>query len=301
MRVAIAGAGDLARYFCEEFLKAGHQVTILTRSEKEFFQKPDVNQVITDYTLGSVNKAIADCEALISAVLDYSMGYKDLHLTLLEACQKSPNCKRFIPSEFAGDIKHYPHEPPFYADSHEPVREALRNQQEVIWTLVCVGWFMDYVVPRKNRHLKDIGETFPIDLSTNRAVIPGTGREPVDITAVRDAARAVTALLDFPQWEPYTFVSGQKTCWLDVFEVMRTRYPGMKPSFKPLAQLLEERTSTDKDVAGLAEYQIFSTTGPASIDTKEVEAQKNKYFKGIRFRKLADLLEEYDQSPDAIL
>ncbi|KAK6369686.1 hypothetical protein LTS17_009592 [Exophiala oligosperma] len=301
MRVAIAGAGDLARYFCEEFLKAGHQVTILTRSEKEYLKRPNVNQVITDYTLDSVSKAIADCEALISAVLDYSMGYKDLHLTLLEACQKSPKCKRFIPSEFAGDIKHYPHEPPFYADSHEPVREALRNQQDVEWTLVCAGWFMDYVVPPKNRHLKEIGETFPIDLSTNRAVIPGTGKEPVDITAVRDVARAVTALLEAPRWEPYTFVSGQKTCWLDVFEVMRARHPDMKPTFKSLEQLVEERNSPDKNVSGLAEYQIFSCTGPASLEAKEADAQRTKYFKGIQIRTLVDFLEEYDQNPDAIL
>jgi Trk K+ transport system NAD-binding subunit len=69
MHIAVAGAGALARYIGDEFPKHGHEVVILTRSEKEFFRnRRHITQVVTDYTVPSLVTAIEDCEMLISVI-----------------------------------------------------------------------------------------------------------------------------------------------------------------------------------------------------------------------------------------
>lgn len=302
MRVAIAGSGDVARYFCEEFPKHGHEVVILTRSHKPHLDGPGVVQHVTDYSVQSLTARISDCEALISTILDYSMAYVDVHLALIEACKRSPKCKRFIPSEFGGNLEEYPDLPAFYYRTREPIRKVLRDQHELEWTLVSVGWFIDYVVPAKNRYLKDIGEAFPIDLSAGKIIIPGTGNEPVDITWARDAAKGMGALLNAPTWETYTYMSGQKTCWNDVAEIIKRRHPDFSLQHKSLAQLIETlRTSQDEDAQLIAEYQIFSASHASSFVPAKVKAQQETYFQGVHFRALREGLDEVDADSSTVV
>ncbi|KAJ6085074.1 hypothetical protein N7499_004703 [Penicillium canescens] len=77
MRIAIAGAGDLAKYLVEELLAASHEVVVPSRSSKPYR---------TDYSVPSLARSLEDCDALVSALLDYSLGSATTHLTLLEAC-----------------------------------------------------------------------------------------------------------------------------------------------------------------------------------------------------------------------
>ena len=139
----------LARYICEEFTSAGHELVILTRSHKPQLERPGVTQFITDYTLQSLATPLRDGEVLISTIGDVTPSYIDIHRTLIQACQQSLTCKRFIPSEFAGDIETYPDQPAFYSRTREPIRKLLREQTDLEWTLVSVGWLADYVVPAK--------------------------------------------------------------------------------------------------------------------------------------------------------
>lgn len=151
MRIAVAGSGAMARYISDEFPKYGHEVVILTRSWKEVFaSRSHIKQVVTDYSVASLTAAIGNCEVLISVILSYSADFIDVHRNLIQACLASPQCKRFIPSEYGGDLESYPDIPLFYYHTREPIRKALREQTELQWTLVSVGWLADYVVPSKN-------------------------------------------------------------------------------------------------------------------------------------------------------
>lgn len=145
MRVAVAGYGDLTHYICKEFLQAGHVLVILTRKHEPQLDKQGVVQAITDYTLSSLRAPLLNCEAPISTISDITPVYTHVHRTLILACQESPKCKRFIPAEFAANIEAYPDEPGFYYSPRESVREMLRNQMDVEWTLVCIGWLTDYL------------------------------------------------------------------------------------------------------------------------------------------------------------
>lgn len=53
-----------------------------------------------------------------------------------------------------------------------------------------------FIVPAKNRYIKDICESCPINLADNSMVIPRTGDEQVDFTCARDVAKALESLIN---------------------------------------------------------------------------------------------------------
>lgn len=211
MKIAIAGAGDLARYFVEEFIRDGYEVVVLSRSRKSWVERKDITFLMTNYSLQSLTKAIEDCDGLVSAILDYSLASATVHLTMLEACKQSPKCKRYIPSEYAGNTDEYPDQPTFYYANHEPVRRALRQQEEVMWTLYNLGWLTDYLIPSRLRYIKDIGEFHPVRLGDKALVIPGTGEEPIAFTPAQGGAKGISRLFKHDSWEEITYVCGQTT------------------------------------------------------------------------------------------
>jgi uncharacterized protein YbjT (DUF2867 family) len=301
MRLAIAGSGDLASYLVEEFTAKGHEVVVLSRSLKPRFNNlPKVTQVVTDYSVESIVNAIGDCEAMISTILDYSEGFIHVHLALIEACKQSRLCKRFIPSEFGGNIETHPKQPEFYFHTREPVRKVLREQTDLEWTLVSVGWLIDYVVPAKNRYLKDIGPAFPIDVSNQTMVIPGTGQELFNVTCARDVAKSLVALLESAKWDKFTYITGEKTCWAEIGRKFAEKYPALSVTRKDVA-VLEKEAMAGGDDALFAEYQLFSVTGAACFDDATVQDQRERFFQGIHFRKIQDLLEAVDQDGEVIV
>lgn len=305
MHVAIAGYGDLTRYICEEFVKAGHVVVILTRSHKPQLESMGVTQAVTDYTLSSLANSLAECDVLISTISDMSSAYTDVHKTLILACQESPRCKRFIPAEFAANIETYPDEPGFYYAPHEPIREILRSQKDVEWTLVCIGWLTDYFVPTKNRYIKDIGEYHPVNWADNKIVIPGTGNEPVDFTWARDVVRGLASLITAPSgsWPPYTFMSGQRSSWNETTKLVQQRYrPDMSIEHRSLHTVAEMiKTAKDEDTLVLADFYLLSISQACAIPSDKVNAHRQQYFPEVRFRSVQDGLSQFDAYPDSIL
>ncbi|RWA14351.1 hypothetical protein EKO27_g714 [Xylaria grammica] len=305
MRVAIAGYGDLARYICEEFVKAGHMLVILTRHYKPQLEDQRVTQAITDYTLSSLRAPLAGCEVLISTIYDISSAYTDVHRTLILACQESPKCKRFIPAEFAANIEAYPDEPGYYYATHEPIREMLRSQTDVEWTLVCIGWLTDYFVPAKNRHIRDIGVFHPVNWVGEKIAIPGTGNEPVDFTWARDVVKGLVSLVEAPpgSWEPYTFMSGERSCWNNTTKLIQQKYHPSFPiehlSLHTISEMI--KTAKDENTLILADFYLLSISQACAIPSDKVQAQREKYFPGVMFRTLQDGLSQFDQYPDSIL
>ncbi|KAF2430778.1 NAD(P)-binding protein [Tothia fuscella] len=305
MLVAIAGYGDLTRYICEEFAKAGHELLILTRTHKPQLQEQAVAQYVTDYTLSSLQAPLADREVLISTISDVSMAYTDIHRNLIMACQESPSCKRFIPAEFAANIEAFPDQPGFYYSPHEPIRKLLREQKDLEWTLVCVGWLADYLVPVKNRYIKDIGAFHPVNWGEHEFVIPGTGTEPVDFTWARDVARGLASLIEAPRgsWEPYTFMAGERKCWNAVVELVQQKFcPQVlirHISLHTTVQMV--KAAKDDNTLMLADYYLLSMSHACASPPDKVQAHKEKYFPAIHFRTLREGFLQHDEHPDSVL
>lgn len=124
---------------------------------------------------------------------------------MLEACTLSKTCKRFVPSECGGDIDKHPDKPRFYIPTHGAIRQSLKSQNIVEWTLVNNGWFMDYFVPSNKTYMKSLGNVWPLNMETWEAMIPGTGDEPIGFTAARDVAKACVKLITTDKWVCFTY------------------------------------------------------------------------------------------------
>ena len=301
MKIAIAGAGDLAKYLTEELLLAGHTVVVLSRSQPAWFTRLDITFRTVDYTsVPTLTAALSDCDALISAILDYTMRFATAHLALIEACQQSPHCKAFIPSEYAGNTDEYPDQPTFYYANHEPVRKVLREQHEIRWTLFNLGWLTDYIVPASQRYIKDVGDNHPVNLTAETIKIPGTGDEKVAFTAVRDAAKAIVLLFNFQDWEPITYVCGETTTWNTVAEKLKRRTPSLQITHRPkeiLDKQVADAVSDDQVIA--AQYEIWSISGAGFLPPEKLARQQEKYFKGLTFRTIDEFFADADKEAGA--
>lgn len=303
MRVAIAGSGAVTSYYAEELPATGIDVVILTRSIKPQFENlPGVHQFVTDYSVKSILEGIEGSSALVSAILDYTPAFIDVHRRLIEAARKSTSCTRFIPAEYGGNLEDFPDQPGFYSRLQGVIRAELAAQDELEWTLLSTGWFVDYVVPARNRRLQDAGDAIPVNIAGNSMVIPGNGKEPLDVTAVRDVARAVAKLLRAPAWERYTYISGEKTTWNDIAALVRSKYPDVKVTHRSLNQLVEDIVANPEgEERIIAEYRIFSASHAGSLPADKVVAHREKYFPGIKFRTAKDLMAEVENNPNVIV
>ncbi|EXF78814.1 hypothetical protein CFIO01_01653 [Colletotrichum fioriniae PJ7] len=306
MRVAIAGSGAVTRYFAEELPAMGIDLVILTRSLKpELENIQGVRQFVTDYSVPSILEGIEGSVALVSNILDYSPAFIDVHARLIEAAKASKTCKRFIPAEYGGNLEDFPDQPGFYARRQGVVRKMLEERQTGLeWTLLSTGWFVDYVVPRRNRYLNDGGDAIPVNLAGGSMLIPGTGKEPLDMTAVRDVVRAVGKLLFAQSWERYTYISGGKATWNEIVLLIQEKYPQISVKYRSLAEYIEDivaHPDPNGEERIIAEYGIFSASHAGDLPVDKVAAHREKYFSGIKFRTPRELLAEVEKDPEIIV
>lgn len=142
----------------------------------------------------------SNATGLISFVNCPNDRYNEIHCAFLNACIKSRGCKRFIPSEWAGNVDDYPLLPSFYATSREPFRRILKESNGVEWTLFNGGWLMDYFLPQDRTYMPPIPDEFPVDPNNWRACIRGTGDELQAWTCAREIGKAVVELLAAAEW-----------------------------------------------------------------------------------------------------
>jgi swainsonine biosynthesis oxidoreductase SwnR len=291
MKVAVAGTGNLAQYLIEEFAKYGHTVVILTRSRKQHL---NFDQREIDYSVPSLVSALHDCDALVSTIADFinpPVATK-IQLSMLEACEKT-NCKTFIPSEWTLNVEDYPEQPMFLKEHNRILHHALTSSQ-VRSTIICCCWFADYVVPRNQRHLRDVFPAWPMDWSTKTFTILGPGTQPVNFTSCRDIAKAVAVLLESKEpWEMFTYISGEQLTWNELFAVVKAHDSEWRSKEKPLAdtvnQLFERKS--DEDVM-FVQFEVQSYAGALALPEDRVQRHREKYFKGLHFRSIRELMTE---------
>lgn len=307
MRVAIAGSGSFAKYFAEELPKAGHQVVVLTRSHKDFFDGKTgvLEQRITDYSsVPQLVELLSDCDALVSTIFAMGEAFADIHLALIAACQQTPKCKRFIPSEYGANSEKYPEEPGSIYQYNLAVKDVLKAQSELEWTVISLGWLTNYVVPSTNRHHPDVGELHALNLNTKTMTIPGTGNEPFSVTSARDTARAVGELLkSTTKWRPFTYVQGEETTWLKIAEVMKTTggMPDLKIEFESvdkLQQIVQQKESMEALM--VAEFKLYVPSGKLLFDQARVQRDRDEFFPGVHFSTIEDAVKAVKADPKLI-
>ncbi|KAF0315780.1 f420-dependent nadp reductase [Colletotrichum asianum] len=263
MKVAVAGAGDIAKYLVEALRNQDYDVVILTRSPKPFFKK--LEQRTTDYSLESIRPHLADCDALISSITGYATDF-----------------------------------PLYVGDDLSVILDELRDQDAVKWTFFCQGWMSDYLLPASQRHFADYGDRWVQNYEKQEFTLYGNGSQKVDFTSAKDATRAVAVLLnhDPSTWENFTCVSGQQMTWLELAELVKSRFSGYTVVKKSLAQTIKQLVAKKSDASvAVAVYEIMGHSEALAFSPAKIAEHRKKYFKGLRFRTVAELLDDAAAHP----
>ncbi|RYP69921.1 hypothetical protein DL769_005146 [Monosporascus sp. CRB-8-3] len=233
MKIALAGGGDVGTAFATELTKYEDSIVILTSSPKAHLDDLKAEIRVTDYSVESLKRHLHDCDAVISTLSGPKDFYISSHSNILDACTQSPSCKYYVPSEWNINIEDFPDQPMFSAATHEVVRHKLKSQMNVKWTMVCHGWFMEYILPQDKNPLREIGQAWVMDHKSKVFDIYGDGSQKITFTSLNDVAKATVEVLrqsieagcTLPE---VTHLAGETLTYKDLFELMRTHDPEWK-------------------------------------------------------------------------
>ncbi|KAE8375260.1 hypothetical protein BDV26DRAFT_268176 [Aspergillus bertholletiae] len=296
MKIAITGVGDVGTYFLEEFSKSAHEVIVLTSKHKDRLDSIPVDQRITDYSVENLTLHLHDCDAVVSTFAGPEAKYIDAHLAILEACTRSAKCKRFLPSSWTNNIEDFGDQPMMIAHSRDTIWKALRAQKEVKWTMVCNGWFMDYVLPASQRHLQDVGIGWVMDHKTKVYELYADGQQKVTLTAVRDVARAALSMLehDHIEWSEFTHFGGPTFTYLELYQLIKKRDPAWTLKKLPFAEAINRITSGK--LAGqnldLEYFRVMGFTNCNRVPEDRALTWGTGLLEGLRPRGVEELLDE---------
>ncbi|KAE8363267.1 hypothetical protein BDV27DRAFT_146255 [Aspergillus caelatus] len=244
MRIALVGAGEVGLRLATEFCKSEDEVIIITGTLKPSLKQLRAETRLTDYSIEDLEKHLDDCDAVVSTLSGPSEFYISAHSNILEACSASRSCKHFIPSEWNINIEDFPDQPMFSSATHEVVRQKLRSQHDVKWTMICHGWFMEYILPQDKNPLREVGTAWAMDHCTKVFDVYADGLQKVTLTSLGDVAWAVLAVLrnsihtgaDLP---PVTHLAGQTLTYRDLFELIRAHDPAWKLNVVTFSEVLD--------------------------------------------------------------
>jgi len=272
-------------------------------SKGAFFEQRNIEVRTSDYSVDSVLQILNETNAstLISFNNSEGQTWVDVHCAFLKACQKSKTCKRFIPSEFAGNIDDFPLMPSFFKTSRVPFRRILEEQNDVEWTIFNNGWLMDYFLTEDKSYMPAIPNEFPIDPNGWKACIRGTGDDPQSFTAARDVAKALIMLLAAPKWERTTYITGQWSTFNEMAKIMEDFYGRpLKKTYRSKEQIEHDvslpPTSENMEALYLASVEEMMIDGSGACPREKTLRQREKFFKNLSFTTLEELLLETGSS-----
>ncbi|KAL8684383.1 MAG: hypothetical protein Q9224_006389 [Gallowayella concinna] len=286
--IAVCSVGSLGKYLCDELLAHGrYKFVVINRPERHI----DVRT--SDYSTESVLDILNDINASILISFNNSPGetFVTIHSALLEACRRSKNCKRFIPSEFAGNIDDFPLLPRDFQTSRVPFREILEKEKKIEWTIFNNCWLMEYFLPEDQTYMPSAPE-FPIDRKNWKACIRGTGDQTQTFTSARDVAKALVMLFRAPEWEHTTYIAGQWSSFNDMVRLMENLHGHpMEKTFRSQQQIEHDLhsppTAEAQNIAGI---EMMMITASGACPREKTLRQREKYFKDLKFTTVEELL-----------
>ncbi|KAJ3539872.1 hypothetical protein NM208_g5306 [Fusarium decemcellulare] len=303
--VAIAGSGNIAQYLAEEFTRdKTHDVVVISRTNNTFFQDLRVPlEKIQSYSKDTVLPIVERLHVtvLVSTLhTDSPESYLSLHEALLEVCRASKTCKKYIPSEFLGNLRDFPTLPRGIQRARHAFRETLAKESDVKWTLVNQGWLADYFVQPPDgskSYVRPFPSGWPIDLEEKTVRVVGAGDEPVGWTAARDVAKAAVKLVAYDDWNDHTYVFGELGTWNQAIEKVERFYGvELKRTYVTKETLDEDLARDESDTRWYrATIDEWSGSGGTAVPREEALQQRERYLKDVHFRTIDELLEDSKQ------
>ncbi|KAA8572294.1 hypothetical protein MFRU_003g04790 [Monilinia fructicola] len=188
-KVALAGAsGNLGPAILDQLVKAGYQVTVLTRqSSSHKFPSSVVVKPVDYESLESLSSALAGQDAVVSTL---GSNVLDKQLLLVEAAARA-HVKRFIPSEFGSDTARENTGALPVFQPKVTVQNALKKHisSGLSYTLVVNGPFLDW----------GISVGFVLSAKEKSVTLYDGGNRTFSTTTLPDIGRAVVGVLKHPE------------------------------------------------------------------------------------------------------
>ncbi|KAI4170651.1 MAG: hypothetical protein LQ348_007072 [Seirophora lacunosa] len=307
--IALCSVGSLGKYLCDELLAHGRYtfVVISRQSNKgAFFEQRGIDVRPSDYSTDSVLRILNETNATTFISFNNSPDetFVTVHSAFLEACRKSKNCKRFVTSEFAGNIDDFPLLPSFFRTSRVPFRKILEQQNDVEWTIFNNGWLMDYFLTEDKTYMPSIPNEFPVDPNNWKACIRGTGDQLQSFTSARDIAKALIMLLSAPEWVGYS--RGQSfdvwhLTFLGAHDIYHWPMGVFQRNDRPIEKTYRSKEQIDHDTnlpptaenleaLYLASVEEMMITESGACPREKTIRQRGKFFENLTFTTLEGLL-----------
>ncbi|KAI4097933.1 MAG: hypothetical protein LQ344_000205 [Seirophora lacunosa] len=298
--IALCSVGSLGKYLCDELLAHGRYtfVVISRQSNKgAFFEQRGIDVRPSDYSTDSVLRILNETNATTFISFNNSPDetFVTVHSAFLEACRKSKNCKRFVTSEFAGNIDDFPLLPSFFRTSRVPFRKILEQQNDVEWTIFNNGWLMDYFLTEDKTYMPSIPNEFPVDPNNWKACIRGTGDQLQSFTSARDIAKALIMLFSAPEWERTIYITGQWASFNEMVRAMEEFYDRpMEKTYRSKEQIDHDTnlppTAENLEALYLASVEEMMITESGACPREKTIRQRGKFFENLTFTTLEGLL-----------
>ncbi|KAM5341887.1 hypothetical protein ACJ41O_014918 [Fusarium nematophilum] len=303
MKVAIVGTGAVARYLVDELLLQSHEIIAVSRSKKAFLDDLRVPQHKVQYTAAELAPALRGCDAVICTVSSSSPDLVPIHEALLEACKSAPSIKRFVPSIWIGNFEDVRDQPYYGADRIQQICDMLKSQKAVEWTVLSVGWLIDYVLPAHQRYLPNGDEFWVQNVADKTFKLYGSGTQVISCTSARDAARSVVRLLETDtEWEDFTYISGEQISWAELWDIVKEDDPEYRIITKSLTEsirgLFESENEMDK-VAAV--FDVMGHSEALRYPQSRVVRHREMYFQGLRYRTVRELIADAKKNPDKVV
>ncbi|RKK95848.1 hypothetical protein BFJ68_g14584 [Fusarium oxysporum] len=133
----------------------------------------------------------------------------------------------------------------FSGPTHDVVRSKLRSQQNVKWTMICHGWFMEYLLTQEKNPLREIGIAWAMNHHTKVFDMYGDGTQRVTLTTLGDTARATLAVITDSiatgsQMRQATLLAGESVTYKDLFEVVKGQDPAWQSRNVTLTEVVNQ-------------------------------------------------------------
>ncbi|KJZ75320.1 hypothetical protein HIM_05246 [Hirsutella minnesotensis 3608] len=295
--IALCSVGNLGKYLCDELLAGGLYDFVSKANKGVFFEQRNIDVRASDYSVESVLDILNDTNA--SALISFNNAdgetFVNVHCSLLEACRRSNNCKRFIPSEFAGNIDDYPLHPSYFTASRVPFRKILERETDIEWTIFNNGWLMEYFLTKDKSHMPAIPDEFPVDPNGWKACIRGSGDQEQSFTSARDVAKALIMLLGAPEWERTIYITGQWSTFNKMVKFMEEFHGRpMTKTFRSEEDIYRDSmlppTADNAETVYVASVEEMMISGSGACPREKTIRQRSKYFNNLQFTTLEELL-----------
>ncbi|KAI4214279.1 MAG: hypothetical protein L6R36_009431 [Xanthoria steineri] len=194
----IGGSGNVGKPTVDALLKAGFNVTALTRksSSATFPSEVKVQSVDDGYPSDQLVAVFKGQDAVINLLPPISV---EQHNSIADAAAEA-GVKRFIPSEFGSDTTNpriLELVPMFGHKSAITKYLKTKESSGLTWTAVVNGAFFDWGLQTG---------FLGFDLKTNTATIYDDGEAPLNATNITDVGQSVAAILSKPEETANQFV-----------------------------------------------------------------------------------------------